>query len=352
MKSAMRSVIFVSLCILAAFAGLVMGSAPTGRVVQSAPATMFAEDCSPGITITSIERVDTGTLSETFLVKWNTSSACVTGFEITVEATRQNGEKRDEKQKFKASERSGLFKLLGSRNDNRAKSVRARITAFGVLAGQGSGSLGQSTVATTQPATATKPTFAISGKVLDAEGRRIPDVKIEFALVSSKGIAVSQLASGGNSGSVPVPQPVVVDLSGGFVQKGFQFGQSFRVTPSRSGFTFTPASKVVTIENTDVQTDFRGIASPSFAVAGFALGPNGTPIPGVTVTFMFDNPTDAKKAELPPPVQTASNGRWARNGFTEGIKYTAVASKAGLSFFPSTHRITGPNDNLEFSTVP
>ncbi len=357
MKNRIPSIKTLLAALLAASIGLTSGYWPPIAAVEPEPAApIVAEGCAVSAAVTSIERVETGLTSETFLVKWSASSPCITGFEVRVEATRQNNEVRNDEKKFGAGERSGLLKVFGSRSDNKAKSVRAIVTARGVLAGKGTGSLGQTVVATEQPATATKPTFAIFGTVMDDDRREISDVRLIFSAVSGKGVSIPQttttVGSAAPSDNTVIPRAVQTDSRGAYRQTGFPFGQSFKVTPSKPGFTFAPASSVVAIVNADVRTDFRAIPPQTFVAFGQVRAQNGGGIADATITFNFANPADGQKAFLPSPVKSAANGRWGQSGFSSGIRYTATVSKFGVTFKPNTLTFDTAAGNLDFFSNP
>jgi predicted RNA-binding protein YlqC (UPF0109 family) len=87
--------------------------------------------CRAVVRVTSVEKVETGNLSETFLVKWNTSLSCLTEADVTVTVTREDGSTKSDSTKVTAANQA-LVKVFGFREGNPAKTVRATVTAAGI----------------------------------------------------------------------------------------------------------------------------------------------------------------------------------------------------------------------------
>ncbi|MGR3179030.1 MAG: Ig-like domain-containing protein [Candidatus Anammoxibacter sp.] len=82
----------------------------------------------------------------------------------------------------------------------------------------------------TQPST----TFSASGRVTKSDGTGIPDVTMSFTRVSGTGSA---------------PPSAQADINGNWNKSGFQTETTYRVTPSKPGYTFSPTSRDFSSEN-------------------------------------------------------------------------------------------------------
>jgi len=71
------------------------------------------------------------------------------------------------------------------------------------------------------------PTFSASGLVTTSGGQGMPGVTMTFSRVSGTG---------------NIPTPVTTDAGGKWSQTGFQQGTTYKVTPSLTGYGFSPAS--------------------------------------------------------------------------------------------------------------
>lgn len=113
--------------------------------------------------------------------------------------------------------------------------------------------------------------------------------------------------------------------SGDYVLSGLLAG-SYTVTPSLSGYTFSPTSRGVSVTSADaINVDFAATA-PTFTVSGtVSNGKSG--LAGVTVSAGGHSAV------------TGSTGAYTITGLTAGT-YTVTPSLAGDSFSPSAHSTT------------
>jgi hypothetical protein len=169
--------------------------------------------------------------------------------------------------------------------------------------------------------------FSGSGRVTTG-GTGISGVTMTFARVSGTGA---------------LPASVQTDANGNWTQTGFQSGTTYRVTPTKSGSTFTPAS--LTFSSASTSLNFTGTASTGdFSVSGKAATRTGTGISGVTMTFARVSGTGA----LPASVQTDANGNWTQTGFQPGTTYRVTPSKTGKVFYPTYINFSGASTSLNF----
>lgn len=155
--------------------------------------------------------------------------------------------------------------------------------------------------------------YSISGKV---------------ALANGTGIAGVTMTLGGASAGT-----TVTDAAGNYSFAGL-FNGSYTVTPSLTGYTFTPVSRNVTINNGNVQAqNFTGAGAPAgtFSISGTVTTSNGLPIySGVTMTL-----GGAANATT----TTDLNGNYTFIGLANG-NYTVTPSKIGYTFTPPNRAVT------------
>jgi outer membrane protein assembly factor BamB len=96
---------------------------------------------------------------------------------------------------------------------------------------------------------------------------------------------------------------------------------SYTLTPTKSGFAFTPASRDVTISDADMAAqDFVG--APAFSISG-TVRESGNLLADVTMTLSPGGRTTTTQAD----------GTYALTGVTDGI-YRVTPTKVGYSFTP------------------
>ncbi|HQQ47114.1 MAG TPA: hypothetical protein PK747_06865, partial [Acidobacteriota bacterium] len=103
---------------------------------------------------------------------------------------------------------------------------------------------------------------------------------------------------------------------------------SYTVTPSKTGYTFSPTSASVTISGAN-QTgkNFTATAAATYSISGTVSGATAS---GVTMSL-----TGASTAST----TTATDGTYTFSGLVNG-SYTVTPSKAGYSFTPSSIAVT------------
>ena len=162
---------------------------------------------------------------------------------------------------------------------------------------------GANVTGTNFTATTAAVTYSISGAVSGATG-------------------VTLTLSGGNTGSV------VAGSGGVYTFSGLVPG-SYTVTPSLSGFTFSPTSILVTLGTANSTTNnFTATAIPvSHSLAGTVSGDTSS---GVTITVTGTATASAT---------TDSSGNYSVTGIYDG-SYTITPSKTGYTFTPSSLAVT------------
>ena len=152
--------------------------------------------------------------------------------------------------------------------------------------------------------TGTRPTYSISGSVLDASGAPISGVTMAFG----------------------TDRPSVMTAAdGSYTQTGFFTGHPV-VVPSKSGLAFDPAERRLTISDQNLTgVNFTG-ASSAPAIRGVIKTAGGQPIAGVLVSF------DGER----PAVVTGADGSYVQNGFDNFGIYNVTPTLSGYSFSPSS----------------
>jgi len=117
------------------------------------------------------------------------------------------------------------------------------------------------------------------------------------------------------------------DTSGNYTFSGLANG-TYTVTPSKSGYTFSPASTSVTISGAN-QTgkNFTATAVATYSISGTVSGATAS---GVTMSL-----TGASTATT----TTATDGTYSFSGLANGT-YTVTPSKTGYTFSPASASVT------------
>ena len=102
---------------------------------------------------------------------------------------------------------------------------------------------------------------------------------------------------------------------------------SYTVTPSKSGFVFTPSSQSISVSGANVGNVNFTVAAPTWTIQGTISGGSGT-----TVTLTQGSTTVTSST-------ADSNGNYTLNGVVNGT-YTVTPSKAGYIFTPASQTVT------------
>ena len=161
--------------------------------------------------------------------------------------------------------------------------------------------------------------FSVSGNV-DLEGwSNDGGVTLTFALVS---------------GSGTVPFPAETSSTGDWSKRQFQAGSTYKVTPGRDGWTFSPADSVFSGPNREL--NFTG-SGYSYSASGRARLADRSDHSGVRIAFTRIRGSGT----IPPPVTTSRSGAWSQSDFQSGSTFFAVPSLAGWRF--TSHSIQFDN---------
>ena len=154
---------------------------------------------------------------------------------------------------------------------------------------------------------------------------------------SANGSGATVTLSGAASAST------TADSSGNYTFSGLNNG-SYTVTPSKSGFTFSPTSALATVSNANVTAlNFTAAAIPTYSISG-TISPtaNGS---GATVTL---------GGAASATATADASGNYSFTGLANG-SYTVTPSKAGFAFSPMSMPETVSNNNVagvNFTATP
>jgi uncharacterized protein DUF4082/Big-like domain-containing protein len=149
-------------------------------------------------------------------------------------------------------------------------------------------------------------------------------------------IAGTISGSGGNAATVTLGgtagATTTASATGAYTFTGLANG-SYTVTPSKSGFSFTPASQNVTVSGANVTSvDFSSTAQ-TFSIAGTISGSGGN---AATVTL---------GGTASATTTASATGAYAFTGLADG-SYTVTPSKSGFSFTPPSQNVTVSGANV------
>ena len=140
--------------------------------------------------------------------------------------------------------------------------------------------------------------------------------------------------TGGNAATVNLTGPstatVTADASGNYTFSGLVNG-SYTVTPSQTGFNFTPASQSATVNDANVTA--LNFSTITYSLSGTISGAGGS---GATV-----NLTGAATATA----TADASGNYTFSGLTNGA-YTVTPSNTGFNFTPASQTATLTTANV------
>jgi len=165
------------------------------------------------------------------------------------------------------------------------------------------------------PFPATPSTYSISGQVT-------------YNGSGLSGVTVSLTGAASNSKTT--------DVNGNYTFDGLQNGL-YTITPSKTGYSFTPASPQVTINNANATQNFTASLIPpsTYSITG-QVTYNGSGLSGVTITLTGAGSTSTI---------TNLNGNYTFAGAQNG-SYTVTPSMTGYTFTPASKAVTVNGANI------
>ncbi|HEY6214888.1 MAG TPA: N,N-dimethylformamidase beta subunit family domain-containing protein [Vicinamibacterales bacterium] len=145
---------------------------------------------------------------------------------------------------------------------------------------------------------------------------------------AADGNGTTVILSGAGSGTA------TADVNGNFTFTGV-FDGTYTLTPSKSGYTFSPASQTVTVSGGNVAgIAFTAVKNPTWSISG-SISP-ATAGSGATVA-LTGGATTSTTAD--------ANGNFTFTGLSNG-QYTVTPSKSGYTFSPSSAATTVQGANV------
>jgi len=152
---------------------------------------------------------------------------------------------------------------------------------------------------------------------------------VDVLFLPAVSFSISGTITGGAGATVALSgtaaASTTADSGGNYTFTGLVNG-SYTVTPSKSGYTFTPTSLPVTVNGAGVTSvNFTANAVPTYSVSGTITGGGGSTV-GLTGSAVASTTAD-------------SSGNYSFTGIANG-SYTITPSKAGLAFTPTSLPVT------------
>ena len=132
----------------------------------------------------------------------------------------------------------------------------------------------------------------------------------------------------------PTNATATADAAGAYAFSTLPDG-SYTVTPSKTGFTFSPASRTITISGASAAAiDFTATAIPTFAVSG-TVSPAAS---GSGATLTLSGAASAT-------IAADAAGNYSFSGLVDGV-YTLTPGKTGFTFTPASQSMTVSGANV------
>ena len=164
---------------------------------------------------------------------------------------------------------------------------------------------------------------------------------VNFSSTATYGISGTIAGAGGAGATVTLTgastATAIADASGNYAFSGLLNG-SYTVTPSKAGFTFTPASMAATVNNSSVTVNFGTV---TYSILGTIGGPGG----GAATVNLSGSSSATVTAD--------SSGNYTFTGLQNG-SYTVTPSKTGFTYTPASQSATINSASvsaLNFNTV-
>jgi hypothetical protein len=181
--------------------------------------------------------------------------------------------------------------------------------------------------------------FSPTSQPVTVSGANVTGVNFTATSVQTWSISgtVSPAASGTGTTltlSGAASRTTTADASGNFTFTGLLNG-SYTVTPSKTGFTFTPASQPVTVNGANVAAvNFTAAPIPTWSISG-TVSPAAA---GTGTTLTLSGAASATTT-------ADASGNFTFTGLANG-SYTVTPSKSGFTFSPANQPVTVNGANM------
>jgi hypothetical protein len=156
------------------------------------------------------------------------------------------------------------------------------------------------------------------------------------------GVAVGNVSIMLSPSPAGVTNPVTTNSAGYYTFQYVPDG-TYTLTPTLSGYTFTPVSKSVTVSGADINGQ-NFIATPVYTITGHINDWSGQALPNTTVSLSISG-GGSLPASIVSPVTINSAGYYTFANVPNG-SYTITPSLSGYIFFPPTHSATVNGANI------
>jgi CSLREA domain-containing protein len=165
-------------------------------------------------------------------------------------------------------------------------------------------------------------TYSLSGRVTDEGAQPLVGVNVHL------------------SGSAP--RDTTTDAAGNYTFSGLTQGGNYTLTPSETGYAFTPPSRTVSnLQGDQTSLDFTG-RFVTYTLAGRIVDGGGAGLPGVSVTL-----AGARSAVT----LTDAGGNFAFASVPNGGSFVVTLERDGFSFNPPNLVVTDINADVRFDAV-
>jgi uncharacterized protein (TIGR03437 family) len=189
------------------------------------------------------------------------------------------------------------------------------------------------------PLSGTNVTINDTAPITDQYNLSIVEILPALAPSSQTWTITGSLGSSGSGATMtlsgPVSATITADASGNYIFSGVANG-TYTVTPSKSGYTFSPTSQSVTISSanlTAINFTAQSVAQ-TWAVSG-TISPSSA---GSGATVKLGGASSATAT-------ADASGNYTFSGLANGT-YTVTPSKTGYTFSPSSQSVTMSSANL------
>jgi hypothetical protein len=141
---------------------------------------------------------------------------------------------------------------------------------------------------------------------------------------------------------------VTTDGNGFYKFENLDTGKSYKVIPSKAGYIFDPAQKVIERLKENVTQNFTGNPITLYSISGYVKTANGSAIKGVIINVVTTISSKLWKAI------TDSLGFYKLENLIGGVTYTIVPTKQNHSFDPATKTFEKLSENKtqNFTIIP